>query len=95
MTRLTTLFTLMAIAVAIILIPAAPSHAQVPDEFNNLKVLDKDIGEQELIGIMKGWAGGWVFDATTAMSVQTTFREWTSPWMRRSTSGRHGRWSRW
>lgn len=88
-------FTLAGCCLAALLLTTAPLCAQVPDEFNNLKVLDKDIGEQELIGIMKGWAGGWVFDATTAMSVQTTFREWTSPWMRRSTSGRHGRWSRW
>lgn len=55
MTRPTTLLTLMAIAVAIMLIPASPSHAQVPDEFTNLKLFDKNIGKQELIGYMKGW----------------------------------------
>lgn len=34
-----------------------PANAQVPDEFTNLKVLDKDIGKQQLINIMRGWSG--------------------------------------
>ena len=34
---------------------AAPAGAQVPDEFTNLKIFDKNIGKQELIGYMKGW----------------------------------------
>ena len=32
--------------------------AQVPDEFTNLKVLPKDIGKRELVGIMRQFAGG-------------------------------------
>ncbi len=32
--------------------------AQVPDEFTNLKILPKDIGKRELVGIMRQFAGG-------------------------------------
>lgn len=41
----------------LLLLAAAPTSAQVPDEFTNLKVLNKEIGKQQLIGIMRGWAG--------------------------------------
>jgi hypothetical protein len=51
-------FTLAGCCLAALLLMTAPLCAQVPDEFTNLKVLDKDIGKQDLIGIMKGWAGG-------------------------------------
>ena len=34
-----------------------PAAAQIPDEFSNLRVLPKDIGKGELIGIMRGYAG--------------------------------------
>lgn len=44
-------------SLTILLVLAAPLSAQVPDEFTNLKVLDKEIGKQELIGIMRGWSG--------------------------------------
>jgi tetratricopeptide (TPR) repeat protein len=34
------------------------AHAQIPDEFTNLKVLPKDISKGELVGVMRGFAGG-------------------------------------
>lgn len=34
-----------------------PVTAQVPDEFMNLKVLPKDIGKQELMSVMRSFAG--------------------------------------
>jgi hypothetical protein len=37
---------------------SVPATAQVPDEFTNLKLLDKDIDKRELVGIMRDWAGG-------------------------------------
>jgi tetratricopeptide (TPR) repeat protein len=50
--------TLAGSCLAALLLMTVPLCAQVPDEFTNLKVLDNDIGKQDLIGIMKGWAGG-------------------------------------
>lgn len=50
--------TLAGCALALLLALAMPLGAQVPDEFTNLKVLDKDIGKSELLDIMKSWAGG-------------------------------------
>ena len=50
--------TIAGCAVAALALPVAPSNAQVPDEFTNLKLLDKDIGKQELVGIMRDWATG-------------------------------------
>ncbi len=40
-----------------LLLAAAPTTAQIPDEFTNLKVLDKEIGKKKLIDIMKGFSG--------------------------------------
>lgn len=37
---------------------AAPADAQIPDQFTNLDVLPKDIAQGELIGTMRGFAGG-------------------------------------
>ena len=34
----------------------APAEAQIPDKFTNLKVLPKDIGKQELVDTMRGYA---------------------------------------
>lgn len=45
-------------SLVVVLLLAAPLSAQVPDEFTNLKVLDKDIGKQQLINIMRGWSKG-------------------------------------
>ena len=49
---------LAAGALALLWLPAAPGLAQVPDEFTNLKLLDKDIEKRQLIGIMRDWANG-------------------------------------
>ena len=43
-------------AAAAVLLLSVPINAQVPDEFTNLKLLDKDIGKRELIGIMRSFA---------------------------------------
>lgn len=40
------------------LIPTAPAGAQIPDEFTNLQLLPEDIDKRQLIGVMRGWAGG-------------------------------------
>lgn len=45
-----------AVAAAIVLVAAGAAMAQVPDEFQNLKVLPKDIDKRELINTMKGFA---------------------------------------
>ncbi len=39
------------------LVLAAPLAAQLPDSFENLEVLSKDIGQRELIEVMKGFSG--------------------------------------
>ncbi len=39
------------------LVLAAPLAAQLPDSFENLEVLPKDIGQRELIEVMKGFSG--------------------------------------
>ena len=57
MTQVIQRLTLAASALAALLLLTAPMSAQVPDEFTNLKVLGKDIGKQQLIGIMKAWTG--------------------------------------
>ncbi len=45
------LYTALFVAVAL----AAPSAAQVPEEFTNLQVLPKDISQRELIDTMRGF----------------------------------------
>lgn len=42
----------------LVLLALGPAHAQIPDEFTNLKLLDPEIGKGELIGIMRDWSGG-------------------------------------
>lgn len=37
---------------------AAPVASQIPDSFTNLQVLDKDIAQGELVGVMRSWATG-------------------------------------
>lgn len=58
MTRLTKRLAAVGCALAALLLVAPPLSAQIPDEFTNLKLLDKDIGKQELVGIMRNWATG-------------------------------------
>lgn len=53
MCRAPTITLLLALVVT-----ALPVAAQIPDEFTNLKVLPKDISRPELVGIMRGFAGG-------------------------------------
>jgi hypothetical protein len=48
---------LAVLAVAAPLFVAAPAQAQIPDEFTNLEILPDDIGQRELVGIMRGFAG--------------------------------------
>lgn len=36
---------------------ATPSSAQIPDKFTNLQVVPKDIGRQELVGMMRNFSG--------------------------------------
>ena len=57
MTQAIQRLTIAGCALAAMLLLIAPLSAQVPDEFTNLKVLDKEIGKKQLIGIMKGWSG--------------------------------------
>lgn len=48
-------------ALALIVVAAlAPgdAHAQIPDEFTNLKVLPEDTSKRELVDLMRGFAGG-------------------------------------
>jgi tetratricopeptide (TPR) repeat protein len=48
---------LAVLAVAALLFSAAAAQAQIPDEFTNLEVLPDDIGQRELVGVMRGFAG--------------------------------------
>ena len=57
MTQAMQRFTFAACALAVLVLLSAPLGAQIPDEFTNLKILDKDIGKQQLLGIMKGFSG--------------------------------------
>ena len=47
----------IAVSCALLFFAAAPSQAQIPDKFTNLKVLPKDIKKPELIQVMRGFAG--------------------------------------
>jgi len=57
MTQAIQRFIVAGCALAVLALLGAPLGAQIPDAFTNLKVLDKDIGKQQLIGIMKGFSG--------------------------------------
>lgn len=54
MKRTTLILLAMLTALAV---TGSDTHAQIPDEFTNLKVLPKDISKQALIGMMRGFAG--------------------------------------
>jgi hypothetical protein len=41
----------------VLLLGVGSASAQIPDEFTNLKVLPKDIGKRELVGVMRDFAG--------------------------------------
>ena len=48
-----------ALILGALLVAGVPAtHAQIPDEFTNLKVLPKDISKGELVSVMRGFAGG-------------------------------------
>jgi tetratricopeptide (TPR) repeat protein len=44
-------------AVVLVWVATTPIVAQIPDEFTNLKVLPKEIGKQELVSMMRDFAG--------------------------------------
>lgn len=48
--------TVVGCVLAVLSLSTAPVSAQVPEEFTNLEVLNKDIGKQELIGIMRSFS---------------------------------------
>lgn len=58
MTRSTLRATLVSLGLVLLVPAAEPAGAQIPDEFTNLKLLDKEIGKRELVGVMRDWAGG-------------------------------------
>lgn len=43
--------------VALLAAATGAAHAQIPDEFTNLKVLPKDMPKRELVNVMRGFAG--------------------------------------
>jgi len=47
----------LAFSCVVMMLGAASAEAQIPDTFTNLKVLPKDIKKQELISVMRGFAG--------------------------------------
>jgi len=49
--------TLAVLALFISILSCGFAHAQIPDKFENLKVLPKDIGKRDLVNIMKGMTG--------------------------------------
>jgi len=51
-------FRVFALASSLALVVALPAAAQIPDKFENLQVLPKDITKQELVPIMRGIATG-------------------------------------
>ena len=48
----------MALALAVAPLVAGATAAQIPDSFTNLQLLDKDIAKEQIVGIMRDWAGG-------------------------------------
>ncbi len=55
--RLARVPTTQAVAAAVVLVVSIGAvAAQIPDKFENLKVLPKDIPQRELIGVMRGFA---------------------------------------
>ena len=47
----------IAIGVVLTMSLAAPSKAQIPEEFSNLQILPEDIGQRDLINVMRRFAG--------------------------------------
>ena len=54
MQRFASLFCSLLVA---LLAFSAGANAQIPDKFTNLQALPKDIPKQQLVGIMRGYAG--------------------------------------
>jgi len=48
---------LIALTTLVVLAMVGPASAQIPDEFENLKVLPKDISKRDLVNIMRQFAG--------------------------------------
>ncbi|MFQ5607583.1 MAG: hypothetical protein ACE5GA_06520 [Candidatus Zixiibacteriota bacterium] len=46
----------LAVLATLLMIVVAPGVAQIPDKFENLKVLPKDMTKPELMDIMKGFS---------------------------------------
>ena len=60
--RLARALTRKALAAAVVLVVSIGAvAAQIPDKFENLKVLPKDIPQRELIDVMRGFAGALGF----------------------------------
>jgi hypothetical protein len=58
----------------VLVLTAAPVAAQgIPDEFTNLDVLPDDISRRELIGVMRGFAGGLGVRCTHCHTVSDNF----------------------
>lgn len=55
--RITSAMLFAAAFVIVALSLPSGAAAQIPDEFTNLKVFDKNIGKGELVGIMRKWSG--------------------------------------
>lgn len=55
---LTHVKTLTILAFLVSFLSGGVATAQIPDKFENLKVLPKDIGKRELVNIMRGFASG-------------------------------------
>ena len=45
------------LSTGLLLVTATQTLAQIPDKFTNLKILPKEIGRGELVGIMRDYAG--------------------------------------
>lgn len=58
MTRQMSRTILAVCSLTALLLTAAPLTAQIPDEFTNLKLLEKDIDKRQLVGIMRGFSIG-------------------------------------
>lgn len=49
---------LITAALSLAVLAARPVAAQIPDSFTNLQLLDKDIEQPKIVGIMRDWATG-------------------------------------
>lgn len=55
--RLPRLALIVLLGVSVSFLSAANATAQIPEDFTNLQVLPADIGQRELVGMMRGFAG--------------------------------------